>query len=106
LYDKNGIYNVVKAIKNYALKMGVVNEEFTPFLHDGARAENLIMIATPNVSTNIEADGISQIINLPGGITKQVKSVEGIPIIEDPFIETLDLGSGAKGQFIITDKTA
>ncbi len=106
LYEKNAIYNIVKAIKNYALKIGVVNEKFSPFIEDGARAENLIIVATPDVSTNIEADGISQLINLPGGITKQVKSIEGIPIYEDPFVESLTLGGGSKGQFIVVDKTA
>lgn len=87
LYEKEALLELFKSVADKYSKLGITIDEFHPTITDGIGTDELIAITTTKVANNIaKSDYITQLIDLPSGISTQVKKVAGIQIVEDTLV--------------------
>ncbi len=104
LYEKDAIINIVNAVQEKFADLGVSTDVNHPTIVDGISSDQLICITSRKViNAAAKTDRITQIVNLPNGLSFETTSVGGIKFVEDTILKTKENGK-ARMLFIVASE--
>ncbi len=104
LYEEDAIIKIVNAVQEKFADIGVSTDVNHPTIIDGISSDQIICITSRkiiNAASNTKR--ITQIVNLPNGLSFETTSIGGIKFVEDTILKTKE-NNKARMLFIVASE--